>query len=65
MRLLDLKLQLDEATLDVGTLTQYSEEDPALAKLNNYWTISKITKAGLSLQNTEDPSTGLLQITNL
>jgi|GWRWMinimDraft_11_1066019.scaffolds.fasta_scaffold29942_1 hypothetical protein len=40
-------------------------KDPALAKLNNYWTISKITKAGLSLQNTEDPSTGLLQITNL
>ena len=32
MRLLDLKLQLDEATLDIGTLTQYPEADPSLAK---------------------------------
>ncbi len=40
-------------------------KDPALAKLNNYWTIASITNSGLSFQNTENPSSGWLQITSL
>jgi hypothetical protein len=40
-------------------------KDPALAKLNDYWTISNITNSGLSFQNTKNPATGWLQITNL
>ncbi len=39
--------------------------DPALTKLNNNWNISAITKTGVSLQNTENPSAGRLQITSL
>jgi len=40
-------------------------KDPALAKLNDYWNISGISKAGLSFQRAENPSTEKLQITSL
>lgn len=40
-------------------------KDPALAKLNDYWNISVISKAGLSFQSTENNSTERLQITSL
>lgn len=40
-------------------------KDPLLTKLNNYWNISAITKAGVLFQNTKNPSNGRLQITSL
>ena len=40
-------------------------KDPVLAKLNNYWNIAAITKTGVNLQNTGNPSNGRLQITSL
>jgi hypothetical protein len=40
-------------------------KDPALKKLNDYWSISSVTKSGLSLQNLEKSSNGRLQITSL
>jgi len=40
-------------------------KDPALAKLNDYWNISDISKAGLSFQRVENTSTEKLQITSL
>jgi hypothetical protein len=39
--------------------------DPVLTKLNDYWNISAITKAGVSLQNKENSNYGRLQITSL
>ena len=39
--------------------------DPNLKKLNDQWKISTVTKTGVSLQNTENPTTGRLQITSL
>ena len=40
-------------------------KDPLLAKLNAYWNISAVTKARVSLQNSETPATIRLQITSL
>jgi hypothetical protein len=40
-------------------------DDAALARLNDYWTISSISNTGLSFQNAKDPSGGWLQITSL
>jgi hypothetical protein len=40
-------------------------KDAALAKLSDNWTVSNISKTGLSFQNTKDPSGGWLQITAL
>jgi len=40
-------------------------KDPALKKLNDYWSISTITKTGVSLKNSKDPLKGGLQITSL
>ena len=40
-------------------------KDAALAKLSDYWTISSVSNAGLSFQNTKNPSGGWLQITSL
>ena len=39
--------------------------DPQLIMLNNYWNISTITKTGVTLQNTGNPSNGRLQLTSL
>ncbi len=40
-------------------------KDPVLAKLNDYWNISAVSKTGVNLQNTQNPSNGRLQITSL
>ena len=40
-------------------------KDPSLAKLNDYWTISNISKSGLSFESAENTSTERLQITSL
>ena len=40
-------------------------EDPILARLNDYWNVAAITKTGVNLQNTGNPSNGRLQITSL
>jgi hypothetical protein len=40
-------------------------KDPALAKLNNYWNISNISKWQVSFQNNEHPQENKLQITSL
>lgn len=40
-------------------------KDPALAKLNDYWNIADISNSGLDLQNSQNPSTGRLQLTSL
>ena len=39
--------------------------DPALVKLNTYWTISDVSNARLSFQNTEKSLEGRLQLTGL
>lgn len=39
--------------------------DPALAKLNNNWTVSNISNAGVSFENAKNPDEGWLQITSL
>lgn len=39
--------------------------DPQLVLLNNYWNISAVTKTGVTLQNTTNPSNGRLQLTSL
>lgn len=39
--------------------------DPALAKLNNNWTVSNISNAGVSFENAKNPTEGWLQITSL
>jgi hypothetical protein len=39
--------------------------DPELILLNNNWNISSITKKMVTLQNTEHPSAGRLQLTSL
>ncbi len=39
--------------------------DPRLIMLNNYWNISAVTKTGVTLQNTTNPSNGRLQLTSL
>lgn len=39
--------------------------DPQLIMLNNYWNISSVSKKGVLLQNTENPSAGRLQLTSL
>ena len=40
-------------------------KDPALSKLNNYWSISNISKWQLSFQNNDQPQENRLQITSL
>jgi hypothetical protein len=40
-------------------------KDAALLRLNDYWNITKITKAGLSFKSTEKSSNDMLQITSL
>lgn len=40
-------------------------KDPQLIMLNNYWNISAVTKTGVTLQNTTNPSNGRLQLTSL
>ena len=40
-------------------------KDPILKKLNDNWDISAITKAGVILQNNQNPAYGRLQITSL
>ncbi|MEP7256233.1 MAG: hypothetical protein ABI666_10700 [Ferruginibacter sp.] len=40
-------------------------KDPQLIMLNNYWNISAVTKTGVTLQNTANPSNGRLQLTSL
>jgi len=40
-------------------------KDPALTKLNNYWNITDISNAGLNLKNSQNPSSGRLQLTSL
>lgn len=40
-------------------------EDPALQKLNNFWSLSTVSNSGISFENSKDPSSGWLQITNL
>ncbi len=39
--------------------------DPSLLKLNDYWHIYSISNTGVSLQNTDNPSSGRLLITSL
>ncbi|MEO6540659.1 MAG: hypothetical protein ABIN74_06710 [Ferruginibacter sp.] len=50
---------LKKMTIDLDT------NDPNLKKLNDQWNVSLVTKTGVSLQNTKNPSTGRLQITSL
>jgi len=45
-------------TINMGT------RDPVLTKLNDYWNVSAITKAGVIFQNNENTN-GRLQITSL
>ena len=40
-------------------------KDPQLIILNNYWNISAVTKTGVTLQNTTNPSDGRLELTSL
>lgn len=40
-------------------------KDPNLTKLNDHWNISTVTDKKVTLQNTENPSSGRLQITSL
>jgi len=40
-------------------------KDPDLTKLNAYWSISAVTKTGVSFQNTKNPLSSRLQITSL
>ena len=40
-------------------------KDPQLIMLNNYWNISAVTKTGVTLQNTTNPSNGRLELTSL
>ena len=39
--------------------------DPQLIMLNNYWSISSVSKKEVTLQNTKNPSYGRLQLTSL
>ena len=50
---------LKRMTIDLDT------NDPNLKKLNDQWNVSVVTKTGVSLQNTKNPTTGRLQITSL
>lgn len=40
-------------------------KDPALAKLNHYWNITGISNSELDLKNSQNPTTGRLQLTSL
>lgn len=40
-------------------------KDPALTKLNDYWYITYISNSGLDLKNSQNPTTGRLQLTSL
>lgn len=40
-------------------------DDPALKKLNDYWTIAGITESAIQFQNTKNPSGGRLLLTSL
>jgi hypothetical protein len=50
---------LNRITIELDT------KDPALKKLNDYWSFSDISSSGLNFQKTENPSGSWLQLSSL